>query len=59
MSVGRDPEDYLVGGSDADTADMTTDASLLGYLQLSDDSSTFTGHLRELKTPWKNTDEEA
>lgn len=45
--MGRDPEDYLIGGSDDSSADMTADASLLGYLQLANDPQT--GSLIELK----------
>ncbi len=57
--MGRDPEDYLAGGDDDNTSDMTADASLLGYLQLSDDSNTSSGYLMHLKSPWSHSDDEA
>lgn len=44
--MGRDPEDYLAGAGD-DSADMTADASLLGYLQLSGDTETMSTRLTE------------
>lgn len=50
--MGRNLDDYLAGASDDDSADMTADSSLLGYLQLTGDTHTMsTGRLAELKKP--------
>lgn len=56
--MGRDPEDYLVGETDDGSADMTADASLLGYLQLTDQSHTSMGYVRELRSLEGDVDEE-